>query len=85
MLSSIIFDSPLGDVCKGSVSSRSLFAARLNRRGNRPRYRSFSSLSDDANDTLRSSSSDRSLSVSESWSVQNPLEMKDQIIEIFLA
>ena len=47
---------------------RSLCAARLNWRWKRPRRRTFSSLSEDGMERLRSSSRDRSLSESESWS-----------------
>lgn len=52
----------------GLVRRRSLCATRLNWRWKRPRRRTFSSLSEDGMERLRSSSRDRSLSESESWS-----------------
>lgn len=62
-------DLPLGVVLAGFVRRRSLCAARLSWRWKRPRRRTFSSLSEDGMERLCSSSRDRSLSESESWSV----------------
>lgn len=53
-------------LCVGSVSRRSLWLERLNRRWMRPRRRTLSSLSDEGMERLRSSSIERSESESES-------------------
>lgn len=57
---------PLVPLRAGSVSSRSLWLDRLNRRWMRPRSLTLSSLSEDGMERLRSSSMDRSESESES-------------------
>ena len=57
---------PLVPLLVGSVSRRSLWLERLNRRWMRPRRRTLSSLSEEGMERLRSSSMERSESESES-------------------